>query len=131
MVPLFIMKKRDISTRADIEQLLQLFYETLLLETEMQHIFLEVAQLDLEAHLPLLTDFWEQALLQANGYRRNVLKIHQDLHQKTPLTVAHFERWLQIFEQRVDQLFEGAIAQRAKNRAQSIALVLQRKLTPN
>ncbi|MFK7796918.1 MAG: group III truncated hemoglobin [Aureispira sp.] len=122
------MKKRDIRTRADIEQLLQLFYETLLLESEMQHIFLEVAQLDLAAHLPLLTDFWEQALLQANGYKRNVLKIHKDLHQKVPLTTAHFQQWLQTFEASVDQLFEGVTAQKAKNRAQSIALVLQSKL---
>lgn len=122
------MKKRDISTRADIEQLLQLFYETLLLEAEMQHIFLEVAKIDLVAHLPLLTDFWEQALLQANGYKRNVLKIHKDLHQKIPLTTAHFMQWLQTFEQSVDQLFEGITAQKAKNRAQSIAVVLQSKL---
>lgn len=123
------MKKKDINTRADIEQLLQLFYETLLLEVEMQYIFLEVAQLDLVAHLPLLTDFWEQALLQANGYKRNVLKIHKDLHQKVPLTAAHFQQWVQTFETTVDQLFEGATAQKAKNRAQSIALVLQSKLT--
>ncbi|MGH1335219.1 MAG: group III truncated hemoglobin [Aureispira sp.] len=122
------MDKQDIGTRADLEQLLQLFYETLLLEKEMQHIFLEVAQLDLIGHLPLLVDFWEQALLQANGYHRNVLKIHTDLHYKIPLTAAHFQQWLQVFEATVDALFIGPIAQKAKNRAQSIAIVIQSKL---
>ena len=122
------MHRKDIGTRADIEQLLQVFYETLLLDKEMQHIFLEVAQIDLVAHLPLLVDFWEQALLQANGYQRNVLKIHTNLHHKTPLTTAHFQQWLQVFEATVDRLFDGPIAQKAKNRAQSIAVVIQSKL---
>lgn len=120
--------KPDIATRADIEQLLQQFYETLLLEEEMQHIFVQIAQIDLPAHLPLLVDFWEQVLLQANGYQRNVLKIHTNLHQQYPLTAAHFEQWLATFEATVDELFEGMNAQKAKNRAQSIATVIQSKL---
>lgn len=120
--------KKDITTRADLEQLLQLFYETLLLDQEMQHIFVEVAEVDLPAHLPMIVNFWEQALLQANGYQRNVLKIHTNLHHQIPLTAAHFVYWLQVFEATVDQLFEGIVAQKAKNRAQSIAVVIQSKL---
>lgn len=120
--------KRDISTRTDLEHLLQLFYETLLLEQDMQYIFLEVAQIDLKTHLPLLVDFWEQILLQPNGYKRNVLKKHTNLHDKTPLTIAHFQKWLQTFEATVDLLFKGPVAQKAKNSAQSIATVIQTKL---
>lgn len=120
--------KPDISTRADIEQLLQQFYATLLLEEEMQYIFVTIAQIDLASHLPLLVDFWEQVLLQANGYQRNVLKIHSNLHEQYPLTAAHFQQWLATFEATVNQLFEGSNAQKAKNRAQSIATVIQSKL---
>jgi hemoglobin len=120
--------KKDLSTRADLEQLLQQFYETLLQDAAMQHLFIVVAKVDLPAHLPSIVDFWEQALLQGNGYQRNVLQLHTDLHRRFPLTNAHFEYWLTVFEATVDASFEGAVAQKAKNRARSVAVVIQSKL---
>ncbi len=120
--------KKDLATRADLEQLLQQFYTTLLEDPGMYHIFINIADIDLPTHLPSIVDFWEQALLQGKGYERNVLKLHTDLHQQIPLTAAHFQHWLTVFEATVDTLFEGIVAQKAKNRAQSVALVIQSKL---
>ena len=120
--------KTDIQSRTDIEQLVRAFYERALADASIGFLFTEVAQIDLDTHLPHLCDFWENILLKPNGYKRNVLKKHLDLNQLSALKPEHFQQWLLLFEQTVDELFEGEKAQSAKNKAQSIALVIQTKL---
>ena len=104
------------------------FYEKLLVDEQLGFIFTEIARIDLEQHFPHLFDFWENILIEANGYRRNVLQAHLDLNLKVALTAEHFQQWLRLFNETVDELFEGNSAQAAKNRALSIATVLQVKL---
>lgn len=120
--------KQDIETRADVEQLIQSFYEKALIDEQIGFIFTDIAKIDLESHLPHLFDFWENILLKPNGYKRNVLKVHLDLNEKSQLSSAHFERWLDLFSATVDELFEGITANNAKNKALSIATVMQTKL---
>lgn len=120
--------KQDIETRADVEQLIQGFYEKALIDEQIGFIFTDIAKIDLESHLPHLFDFWENILLKPNGYKRNVLKVHLDLNEKSQLSSAHFERWLDLFSATVDELFEGITANNAKNKALSIATVMQTKL---
>lgn len=122
------MPKPDLQSRADIQTLLEQFYNSMLEDPQLGFIFKEVAQIDLVSHLPDLTDFWEQVLLQANGYQKNVVKIHLDLHDKFPLDPAHFERWLLYFNQTIDRLFEGPVVEKAKQRALSIGTMLQIKI---
>ncbi|BDS10812.1 group III truncated hemoglobin [Aureispira anguillae] len=120
--------KQDIQNRADIELLVRTFYEKALQDEQIGFIFTTVAQIDLTQHFPRLFDFWENILLTPNGYKHNVLKTHLDLHQKVPLKAVHFERWLFLFVATVDELFEGKVANNAKNKALSIATVIQVKL---
>ncbi|WMX12109.1 MULTISPECIES: group III truncated hemoglobin [unclassified Aureispira] len=119
---------KDIQTRADVEHLIRTFYEKVLVDKTIAFIFIDVAQIDLDKHFPHLFDFWENILLTPNGYKRNVLKVHLDLNQKVPLRQEHFERWLELFTNTVDELFEGTVANNAKNKALSIATVMQTKL---
>lgn len=119
---------RDIETRKDIEILIAKFYTKALKDDKIGYLFTEVAQINLEAHLPLLVDFWENILLHPNGYKRNVLQQHLNLHQQSALEPEHFNQWLFLFERTVNELFSGATAQKAINRANSIALVIQTKL---
>jgi hemoglobin len=44
------------------------------------------------------------------------------------LTTAHFDRWLQLFDETVDELFDGPVADRAKARAATMARAIQRLL---
>jgi hemoglobin len=67
-------------------------------------------------------------LLQEGRYDGNPMKIHLDLHFQEPLTKAHFDRWLAHFNSTVDELFEGPKAHLAKERALSIATVMQIKI---
>lgn len=120
--------KLDIQHRADIELLIRSFYKKVLVDEQVSFIFIEVAGIDLEQHLPHLFDFWESVLLGTKSYQRNVLKTHLDLNKKTALKATHFQRWLQLFTTTVDELFDGKIAQAAKNKATSIATVIQVKL---
>ncbi len=115
--------KKDIETRADIDDLMRRFYGRALNDDVIGYIF-RIAELDLEHHLPVIGDFWETLLFGAGNYQRhgrNPLQIHGQLSLKTPLQAAHFRRWLEIFRQTVDEIFAGERAEFAKLRAEMIA----------
>ena len=121
--------KHDIRNRADIEKLVEHFYAKLLLDNEMKIIFHDVVKIDLIQHMPILCDFWEGILFGTGGYRRNTMKKHLDLHFRYPLTPAHFNFWLSTFNQTVDELYDGVKASEAKDKALSIAAVIQVKIS--
>ena len=120
--------KKDIENRADIERLVRIFYEKLLADDMLGHIFTEVAQIDLVEHLPILFDFWESVLFQVGKYSRNTMDIHLDLNMKYRLKGEHFNQWLILFYETVDEYFEGIKAQQAKERALSIANIIKIKI---
>jgi len=120
--------KKLIETREDIELLVDQFYSRVLKDPMLQPIFIEVAGIQLEEHLPILYDFWESLLLQTNNYRRNTMAKHLELNRKFPLTKAHFDRWLGLLNETIDELFEGQKAELAKVRALSIATMMQIKM---
>lgn len=119
----------DITSRADIFMLMQKFYTKLLSDDRIRYIFTDIAQIDLEAHLPHLTDFWEQTVLHQGSYRKNVLQIHLDLNAKENLTTEHFAIWLEHFNATVDENFSGERSELIKTRALSIATVMQLKIS--
>lgn len=118
----------DIQTRADIELLMQEFYNRLLADPSISYIFTDVAKIDLPAHLPHLADFWEMTLFHTGGYRKNVMQLHMDLNEKENLTNTHFDTWLSHFNAAVDSLFAGNMADVAKTRALSIATIMKIKI---
>ena len=120
--------KSDIQNRADIKKMVHAFYEKLLKDEVFRHIFVEVAQIDVLTHLDIIVDFWESVLFQVGKYKRNTLDIHIDLHQQYRLQEAHFSRWLELFNQTVDELFVGEKADGAKDRALSIATIIKMKI---
>ena len=119
------MTKRDIETREDLEFLLNEFYKTAVVDSEIGHHFVE---LDLAAHLPVIVNFWEKALFGKPIYFGNPLVVHQTLHKKSPLELEHFQRWFEIFSQTIDKLFDGKRAEDAKLRAKMIAHSLNQNL---
>jgi len=120
--------KRDIESRKDIELLIKNFYDKLLVDDVVGYLFTEVVELDLEEHLPRLVDFWEGQLFGVNSYAGNPMQVHLDLNSKEHLRKEHFDRWLSHFNNTVDELFEGLKANLAKERALSIATVMQIKI---
>ncbi len=123
------MTKRDIENREDLLLLMQSFYRKLLADNSISYLFTEVARINLEEHLPVLVDFWDNILLGSDTYRKNAMQPHLDLHAASPLLPHHFETWLRYFTTTVDELFEGQKAFLAKERATSIATVMRIKIS--
>ena len=119
--------KKDIENRADIENLVNTFYQKVQKDDLIAFFFDKVAQLNWEAHLPKMYDFWEMVIFGKGNFRGNPMRVHLDLHQKQKLEKKHCERWLLLFTTTVDELFEGQKAHLVKTRALSIATVIQMK----
>ncbi|HEX7846068.1 MAG TPA: group III truncated hemoglobin [Chitinophagaceae bacterium] len=119
--------KKDIVNRDDLFLLMERFYRKLLADSSISYFFTDIAKIDLEKHLPILVDFWDSILFQSDTYRKNAMQPHMALHQQSPLQKQHFETWLRYFKETVDELFEGEIAFMAKERAVSVATIMQIK----
>ena len=119
--------KRDIENRKDIYKLVKEFYVKLLNDDSISYLFTDVAKIHLDEHLPVLVDFWDMVLFHADSYKKNAMQPHMQLHQQSPLKKHHFETWLHHFKSTVDELFEGEKAFLAKERALSIATIMQIK----
>lgn len=120
--------RHDIRDRDDILRLMQTFYDRLLADPLLRPVFVEAARINLAHHLPVLVDFWEHILFGEGNYRGNPMQVHLALHEKTPLTKAHFDTWMQYFRRTVEEMFEGPVALQAVTRAASIAIVMQQKI---
>jgi len=119
--------KKDIANRGDLLLLIQQFYKKLLADESISYFFTEVAKINIEEHFAVLVDFWDSILFQSNTYHKNAMQPHMDLHQQSPMTKQHFETWLGYFKQTVDEHFAGDNAFIIKERATSIATVMQIK----
>ena len=119
---------RDIQSRADIENLVELFYQKAMTDELIGHFFTEVVPLDLKVHLPIICDFWETTLLGNMVYKGNPMLKHLSLAEKSTLNKAHFKKWLAIWEKTILDHFEGRIAQEAITRARQIASLMQFKI---
>lgn len=120
--------RADIQNRNDVERLIRTFYGRAFVDPMLGTIFTEIAQMDLEAHVPQMCDFWETVLFRAGSYRGNAFRPHARLHELTPLTWPHFEQWLSLWAGTVDDLFDGSTADLAKQQAALIASAIQRRL---
>lgn len=120
--------KKDISSRKDIELLVAVFYDKVKADETLGPVFTEVARINWEKHLPLMCDFWENAILFTGTYQGNPMDLHTHLHKAMPLLQVHFQKWNQLFINTVDDLFKGEKALLAKQRALKISEVLQSKI---
>ncbi len=100
---------KDIESRADLELLTSKFYNRLLTDENINYIFTDVAKINLEEHLPIITDFWELSIFHTGNYRNNPMQIHMELNDKKQLTSAQFDIWLQHFNSTTDDLFTGSM----------------------
>ena len=121
--------KQKIENRADIELLVNSFYEKVKKDPLIGYIFTDVMKVNWKRHLPMIYDFWENTLFYTGGYNGNPLEIHRRLNRVIPLTAELFTRWTDLFCATVDELYEGEKAILAKQRAISISIVIQTKLS--
>ncbi len=123
-----MLDKKDIENRDDLLLLMQQFYKKLLADDSINYLFTDIAKVNLDHHFPVLVDFWDSMLFQTGAYQKNAMQPHLALHQKSPLDKQHFETWLRYFKETVDEQFDGNNAFIIKERATSIATVMQIKI---
>lgn len=118
----------DLKNINDIELIVRSFYEKAFEDDLIGFMFTDVAELDLESHVPSISKFWENAIFHTGGYKKNVTQIHLNLNEKQSLSSEQFERWLELFNATVDAHFEGENAEKMKKVANNVALMLKVKL---
>jgi hemoglobin len=115
------MEKRDIITRQDLTILVDSFYEKVKSDSLLGPVFSHVIW---TKHLPVMYNFWCSMLLGEGSYKGNPLQSHLHL----PIERTHFDQWLRLFKDTVDENFAGEKADETKMRAQAIAGVFQHKM---
>ena len=120
--------KPDISTANDIKRLVDTFYAQVQSDMIIGPIFNTVMGVDWDVHLPKMYSFWEFALLGTTIFKGNPMKAHKTINAKVSLTSVHFERWISLWNSTIDNLFEGEVAQKAKDRAELMKITMLIKL---
>ena len=123
-----MLNKPDIQNRADIEKFLVTFYGHVITDPTIGIIFTKIFPLNLQQHIPLITDFWETILLDNPVYKKNAMAVHFEINKKYPLQKKHFNAWLHLFNSTLDELFSGEKVLLAKKRALGIAELMQLKM---
>lgn len=119
-----VTPRPDLDTRLGIDRLMIAFYAKATTDDLIGEFFTDVISFDLRHHLPVIGDFWESVLLGTQAYRahnRSPLQLHTVLDALRPLHPEHFDRWLELFGETVDEHFAGPRAEFAKQRSGMIA----------
>lgn len=116
--------KQDISTEKDIELMVNSFYAKVNKDDLLSNIFNDFSKVNWDIHLPKMYSFWNTLIFSKQSYKGSPFNAHLPL----PVTKAHFDRWIQLFNETLDELFQGEVTEHTKLRARSIAHVFQSKL---
>lgn len=119
---------RDLDTPEEIAELVRRFYQGVAQDDLLGPMFNDVAQVDWSEHLPKLTRFWSRALLGIEGYQGNPFRAHQLVNVREPFTTAHFQRWLEMFHETVEEGWVGPYADRILEIAHRVAQVHHHQL---
>lgn len=119
---------QDITNRQDVEQLVNTFYDKVKADATIGHIFHTIIGEDWSHHLPIMYNFWETVLLGKAGYVGNPIKKHIELDKQIPLEKAHYDKWQALWNETVDTLFAGPIADDAKYKAGNMVNLISMKV---
>ncbi|MGY4385051.1 hemoglobin [Pedobacter sp. UYP24] len=115
--------KPDIKNFDDIVLFVNSFYVKVQHDDLIGPIFKHVI-LNWQPHLEKMYMFWNAALFGVPGFKGNPFARHAPL----PINTEHFNRWLKLFKDTVDETFAGEMAEEAKNRAGLMADMFLKRL---
>jgi len=116
-------------TIEDVKLLVDSFYEKVLVDDRIGHFFTQVMNLNFDEHMPKMHAFWEAILLDKMGYAGNPMMQHVQLHKKAKIEEKHLDRWLHLWVETTDELFEGELANKAKEKAHQIGGLILHKIS--
>jgi len=115
-VPPLPARRRPIETVGDVEELVRRFYQAAIPDPLLGPVF-HAFGVDWSVHIPKLVAFWSRELLGEPGYTGRPVGAHGPVLDRRPFGAAEVARWLELWEETVDELFHGELADRAKQRA--------------
>lgn len=114
----------DIFHLDDIKLIVDSFYDKVREDTLLAPIFNGVIQDRWPEHLETMYTFWQTVLLGEHTYTGSPFPPHANL----PVSKTHFDQWLTLFFNTIDDHFEGEKTDEAKWRASRMAEVFQFKI---
>jgi len=116
--------KTEITSFKHIQFLVDQFYGKIKTDDLLGDIFNGIIQDEWPSHLDKMYRFWETVLLDKHTYKGSPFLPHAQL----PVDKKHFERWLSLFTETVDDHFFGEKAEQAKRQAKQMAGMFQYKI---
>ena len=78
----------------------------------------------MQAHLPIIVNFWNSILLYKSEYKGSPF----DKHVPLDLEKKHFDRWLLLLNTTTNEMFKGEKASLLLQRAHSIGAIFLHKI---
>lgn len=116
--------KKEFQYLEDIRLLVDNFYAKVRSDNLLSPIFNGVIKDRWPEHLEKMYTFWQTVLLGEHTYYGNPFMPHADL----PVEKQHFDRWIELFYQTLEEQFEGEKADEAKWRAAKMTEMFQHKI---
>ncbi len=115
---------RDITTDNDIGVVVRAFYRAAIPDPLLGPVFERFA-VDWSRHLPKLITYWEHVLLGRPGLGTNTVAVHHRVQHVAPFDETHIARWVELWEDTVDEHYVGPVADLAKTRARQAGNALR------
>ncbi|MBV6645824.1 MAG: group III truncated hemoglobin [Cyclobacteriaceae bacterium] len=114
--------KNDITSKVDIARLIDHFYDKVLRDPDL-NLFFKEAIGNWPYHKQRFVDFWSSRVLFADSYQETPLRSHIAIDKKfdNSFHPKHFEKWTSLFNETVDELFEGEKAKLAKDTGANVS----------
>lgn len=120
---------KELNTTSDIEFLIVEFYKKVVADDLIGKFFTIVVNFNWDLHIPIMISFWETVLLGKSSYKGNPMIKHIELNKLSKLEEVHFERWIKLWKETVNENFTGLKAEEALSKAETIAKLMQSKIT--
>jgi len=118
------MVMKDIENINDIQLLVDSFYSKIRNDEQLGSIFNGIIKNRWPEHLEKMYRFWQTILLDDQTYFGSPFVPHA----KMPVDKSHFEQWIKLFSETVDENFAGEKAEQAKWQGQRMADMFHYKI---
>ena len=114
----------DIINLDDVKLVVDCFYDKVRNDEQLKDVFNKVIQDRWPQHLEKMYRFWQTVLLDEHTYHGSPFLAHA----KLPVGIEHFNKWLKLFNETVDENFAGEKAERMKWQGQRMAEMFHSKI---
>lgn len=119
---------KNLESREDIELLVNSFYDKVIKDEMIGFFFKDIIKVDFDKHLPKMYSFWETILFGQMSYKGNPMAVHFPINALEAMEKRHFERWLKLWKQTIEENFTGLNASMAITKSENIANLMAYKM---